>query len=186
MRVVARKKKTKKFILIILQPPRPTLDRVKEAMFSSIQFDLIDATVVDLFSGTGALGLEAISRGAKKVVFVDNNREAIKVVKENLSGVNEDYDIEFCDYEKFLEKHKNDKFDIFLLDPPFKTDFAKLAIDKILANNMLNDDGIIVYEKAKDKKVEFNDKNMNIKTKTYGTVEVVFLRKAYSKIRLSK
>lgn len=177
MRVVAGKYRAKKLKEFDINTTRPTLDRVKEAMFSAIQFDLAGAVVVDLFSGTGALGLEAVSRGAKKVFFVDNNREAIKIIQDNLSGVDEDYEIAFCDFEQFLNKHKNEKFDIFLLDPPFKSDFAVVAIDIILKNNMLNDNGIIVYEKAKEKQVDFNYDGVSIKTKIYGTVEVIFLRK---------
>ncbi len=177
MRVVAGKYRAKKLKEFDIGTTRPTLDRIKEAMFSSIQFDVNGAIVVDLFSGTGALGLEAISRGASKVYFVDSNREAIKIIKENLAGVQEDYEICCSDYERFLTEHKNSKFDIFLLDPPFASNYDEIAIDKIIKSDLMNEGGTIVYEKAKSKQVEFDYENIAVKSKIYGTVEVIFLRK---------
>lgn len=177
MRVVAGKYRAKKLKEFDIKTTRPTLDRVKEAIFSSIQFEVVGAVVLDLFSGTGALGLEAISRGAKKTYFVDSNKEAIKIIKENLSTVVEDYEIIFEDYISFLNKFKDKQFDIVLLDPPFKTDFAEIAIKFILEHNMLAENGVIVYEKSKDKIVDLAFENINIKSKIYGTVEVVYIRK---------
>ncbi len=173
MRVVAGKYRAKKLKEFDIDTTRPTLDRVKEAIFSSIQFDLPNAVVLDLFAGTGALGIEAISRGAKMTYFVDSNQDAIKIIKENLKNITESYKVERTEYLQFLKNNNDKKFDVILLDPPFKTDYGEKAIQYILDNNMLADGGVIVYEKSKDTKIDFD----NTKTKTYGTVEVCFIRK---------
>ena len=86
MRVIAGKYRGKKLKEFSLSSTKPTLDRVKESLFSSIQFDLIDARVLDLFSGTGALGIESLSRGAKEVDFVDSNPEAIKILSPEVNS----------------------------------------------------------------------------------------------------
>ena len=85
MRVVAGRYRGKKLKEFELETTKPTLDRVKESMFNLVQFEIVDAVVLDLFSGTGALGVESISRGAKKTYFVDANPKAIKIIKENLT-----------------------------------------------------------------------------------------------------
>lgn len=176
MRVVAGKYRGKKLKEFDLNSTRPTLDRVKEAIFSSIQFDIINAKVLDLFSGTGALGIEAISRGAKLTYFVDSNYEAQKIIKENLKNVSEAFEVVKADFQTFLMEKKSQQFDIIFLDPPYATDYAEKAIQFILSNNMLSDKGVIVWEKSNDKNIpEFE--NLNIKTKKYGTVQVVYLRK---------
>ena len=90
MRVIAGKYRAKKLNEFTLGSTRPTLDRVKEAIFSSLQFDLINATVLDLFAGTGALGIEAISRGAKQTYFVDNEKKAIEIIKKTAGKMAED------------------------------------------------------------------------------------------------
>ena len=177
MRVIAGKYRAKKLKEFDLDTTRPTLDRVKEALFSSIQFDCINATVLDLFAGTGALGIETISRGASKVYFVDQNKTAINIIKENLKNIVEDYEVCFTGYLSFLEKNKHLKFDIVLLDPPFNTNDGETAINFIIANNMLTDKGVIVYEKAKDKPFDKVYDSFSIKKKHYGTVELVFIRK---------
>lgn len=174
MRVVAGKYRAKKLKEFDINTTRPTLDRVKEAIFSSIQFNLPNAVVLDLFSGTGALGIEAISRGAKMTYFVDSNPEAIKIIKENLQNITEPHQVERIEFLRFLKDNNDKKFDVVLLDPPFKTNYGEIAIQYILDNDMLADEGIIVYEKSKDKKISF----ANAKTKTYGTVEVCFIRKS--------
>ena len=177
MRVVAGKYRAKKLNEFSLGSTRPTLDRVKEAIFSSIQFDLMGATVLDLFSGTGALGIEAISRGAKLTYFVDNEKKAVDIIKSNLKGITEDYKVCFCDYMTFLKENKNLKFNVVILDAPFNTDFGLNAIQYILDNNLLNDGGIIMYEKAYETPFEMDKKGYSYTIKKYGTVGVVKISK---------
>ena len=176
MRVVAGKYRGKKLKEFSLNSTRPTLDRVKEAIFSSIQFDVLNTKTLDLFSGTGALGIEAISRGAKTTFLVDASKDAVKIIKENLKNIVEDCKVINSDYLSFLNNVKTQKFDVVLLDPPYATDYAEKAIDFILSNDMLSDNGVIVWEKAIDTKLPEYE-NLFVKTKKYGTVEVVYIRK---------
>lgn len=141
MRVISGKSRGKKLISLEGDNTRPTLDRVKEALFNIIQFDIKDAVVLDLFAGTGALGIEALSRGAKEVVFCDKVPDAIKVIKQNVTNtsnldkatiINKD-----CkDVLKDLSK-QNKKFDIVFLDPPYKTNLAIESMQKIIMSNLL-------------------------------------------------
>lgn len=177
MRVVAGKYRAKKLQEFSLGSTRPTLDRVKEAIFSSIQFDVMGAKVLDLFSGTGALGIEAISRGAKLTYFVDNEKKAIDIIKSNLKGITEEYKVCYGDYMTFLKENKDLKFNVVLLDAPFNTDFAENSIEFLIKNNMIEENGVIVFEKDYNKEYlkEFNGYKRT--DKKYGTVGVVFFRK---------
>ncbi len=126
---------------------RPTMDRVKESLFGSIQGYVKDSTCLDLFAGSGALGLEALSEGADKCYFVDNNKIAINTLKENLERlkVKEEYYLINKDYVEAL-KSFNIKFDIIFLDPPYHLNMMNDAIRLIIEKGLLNDGGIIVCE----------------------------------------
>lgn len=175
MRVIAGKYRGKKLQEFELSSTKPTLDRVKEGLFSSIQFDLIDAKVLDLFAGTGALGVESLSRGAGEVVFVDASPKAINIIKQNLKGIEGKFNVYNEDYMKFLINANSQglKFDIIILDPPFDTDYGVKAINYILDNNLITDNGIIMYERLYDDKFKLNNNNFEFKQKKYGTVGVV-------------
>lgn len=161
---------------------RPTLDRVKEALFSKINFELQDAIVLDLFSGSGSLGLEAISRGAQKSFLCDNSKDAIKIINQNIEKTRTKEKILLfnMDYQKtLLEIEKKEiKFDIVFLDPPYKTDFAEDAAKQIVEKGLLSENGLIVLETDdKDKVLEKLDKNiLEISDiKKYGRVYLLFL-----------
>lgn len=117
---------------------RPTSDRVKEALFSIIQFDLPNAKVLDLFGGTGQLGIEALSRNAKHAVFVDNRADACKVIQENLKRTNFDCfaKVVRSDYLTFL-KNAMEKYDIILLDPPYAETFLENSLKTITEIDIL-------------------------------------------------
>ena len=176
MRVVSGKYRGKKLKEFELNTTKPTLDRVKESIFNLIQFDVADAVVLDLFAGTGSLGLEAISRGANKTYFVDNNLEAIKIIKDNLKGIDGQYEIKHASFDNFLNE-TNEKFDIVLLDPPYNTTFGLDAIAMILNKKLLNENGIIIFETSEDKQVDLNFDSFEVKRKKYGTVAVYKLEK---------
>ena len=176
MRIISGKYRGKKLKEFDLVSTRPTIDRVKEAIFNLIQFDVVDAVVLDLFSGTGSLGIEAISRGAKKTYLVDNNNKAIKIIKDNLSGIEGDFVVEQKDYVDFLNTTK-EKFDIVLLDPPYKTDFGLNAIEILICKNLLNENAIIIFETSEEKQVNLNLDGFDIKKKKYGTVSVYKIEK---------
>lgn len=163
---------------------RPTLDRVKEALFSKINYDLEDSIVLDLFSGCGALALESISRGAKKAYLCDSSRDAIKIINQNVqkTKTEEKTILLTCDYKKALENfmENNVTFDIVFLDPPYKTDFAEIATKIIIENNMLKENGFIVLETDDKEKVISNLDTNIIKIKDikkYGRVYLLFLEK---------
>ena len=127
---------------------RPTADRVKEALFSIIQFDIPAARVLDLFGGTGQLGIEALSRGAKNAVFVDSREEACALIRENLrrTCLESDTKIVRSDYSHFL-KNCNDQFDIIFLDPPYAEVFLENSLKMITEIDILQSGGIIVTER---------------------------------------
>ena len=129
------------------QSTRPTADRVKEAMFSIIQFELPGAHILDLFGGTGQLGIEAISRGAKGAVFVDHSEHACKLIRENLhlARMENQGHVVRGDYLSFLKNTKA-KFDIILLDPPYAEVFLENALKLITEIDILQSNGIIVAE----------------------------------------
>ena len=126
---------------------RPTADRVKEALFSIINFDLPDASVLDLFGGTGQLGIEALSRGAKRAVFVDARDEACRLIRENLKRTNllNAGQVVCSDYLDYLNRC-TEQFSIILLDPPYLEDYLEKAIKRITEIDILQTDGIIVAE----------------------------------------
>lgn len=121
---------------------RPTLDRVKEALFSIIQNKIYDANVLDLFSGSGALALESISRGAKLAYSCDSSRKAIEIIKQNVKKTHFEDKVKIInkDYKKALEELKDIKFDIIFLDPPYKTNFGEIATKIIAENNLLSEE----------------------------------------------
>ena len=133
---------------------RPTTDRVKEAMFSIIQFELPGARVLDLFGGTGQLGIEALSRGAKSAVFVDSGEQACSLIRENLrrTKLEANAKVVRADYLEYLQRC-NERFDIILLDPPYAEVFLENALKMITEIDILQSGGIIVAERPLEKEL---------------------------------
>jgi len=129
---------------------RPTSDNVKESIFNIIQFDIEGRRVLDLFSGTGQIGIEALSRGADSVVFVDRSAEASKLVWENLErcGFMEFAKVYTRDVSKFIANEE--KFDLIILDPPYDSQLALLTLNRIIEFDKLNVNGIIICETGVD------------------------------------
>lgn len=127
---------------------RPTSDRVKEALFSIIQFDLAGARVLDLFGGTGQLGIEALSRGANSAVFVDSREPACRLIRENLRRTNMGHvaKVVRCDYLDYLMRC-NETFDIVILDPPYAEVFLENALKTLTEIDILQSGGIIITER---------------------------------------
>ena len=125
---------------------RPTTDKVKESVFNIIQFDIEGRRVLDLFAGTGQLGIEALSRGAAYAVFVDESNNAIRIVRENIrhSGFEDRAAVMKGDAVSFLKR--GDKFDVIFVDPPYDTRLMEKSLDSIFAFDMLKDNGIIICE----------------------------------------
>ena len=160
---------------------RPTLQRVKTSLFSMLNPYIFDGCrVLDLFAGSGALGFEVLSRGAEHVVFVDGDRGAVKVIKENLHGVDPKlYTVLNEDYLSALRSLKDSsKFDIIFIDPPYESKALYSAIDIIDRYNLLNDGGVIVVETDAAHKMDLTHNAYSIeKDRTYGTARLTFLVK---------
>lgn len=133
---------------------RPTTDRVKEAMFSIIHFEIPGAAVLDLFGGTGQLGIEALSRGAKSAVFVDAGESACRMIRENLKRTRMEGQgrVIRSDYLDFLSRTK-EQFDIILLDPPYAEVFLENALKRITEIDILRSGGIIMTERPLGKEL---------------------------------
>ena len=129
---------------------RPTSGKVKESIFNIIQFDIEGRRVLDLFAGTGQLGIEALSRGAKSAVFIDSYTNSIKLIKENLKicGFTEKADVFSGDALRYLEN--KEKFDIIFIDPPYDTGLSGKVLLKIVEFDKLNINGIIINESRTD------------------------------------
>lgn len=134
---------------------RPTADRVKEALFSIIRFDLPGASVLDLFGGTGQLGIEALSQGAERAVFVDARQDACNLIRENLKRTHLDSagSVLRCDYMDYLHRCR-EKFDIVFLDPPYAETFLENSLDTITEIDILRSGGIIVAERPLGKNLD--------------------------------
>ncbi len=128
---------------------RPTTDKVRQAVFSAIKNKPEDSIVVDLFAGSGSLGIEALSRGASKVYFIEKDRNTFKTLRENVLSIEDDkskYEILNTDYRLFLKKQKDIKFDLIFLDPPYRYEINKDIIEYLDKQNLLANDAIIVSE----------------------------------------
>lgn len=123
---------------------RPTTDKVKESIFNIVQFDVEGRRVLDLFAGTGQLGIEALSRGAESVTFVDENTAAVKLVRENLSRCEMEGVVRQCDSISFLSGCG--KFGLIFIDPPYDSGLAEKALLKIIEFDILSEGGIIICE----------------------------------------
>ena len=158
---------------------RPTADRVKEALFSIIQFDLPGAKVLDLFGGTGQLGIEALSRGAKYAVFVDAREEACRLIKENLKRTKMENEaaVVRSDYLQYLNRCK-ENFDIIILDPPYAEVFLENALNIITEIDILQSGGIIIAERPLGKDLPWDFPGFTrSKDYKYGQVLLTLYRK---------
>lgn len=155
---------------------RPTTQATKEALFSSIQFELEGKRVLDLFAGCGQLGIEALSRGARHCTFVENNRQAYKIVEANvkLCKFENASDIVFSDASSFLLRKNN--FDIAFLDPPYNKGLIKECLERLTA--LMSDDGVIICESAKGEEFPSGINGWSIaKEKNYGKSKLTYYRK---------
>jgi 16S rRNA (guanine966-N2)-methyltransferase len=160
---------------------RPTMDRIKAAIFSSLGEAIVGARVLDLFAGTGALGIEALSRGAASVVFVEDDRQSLDLIEKNLAKTKLKGRVRHQDVFDFLRQASNvDKFQIILADPPYgKTRHGESHTEKLLDNKslpqLLERHGIFVFEKRPSETLPEKQFWRIIRQKTYGATEVLFL-----------
>lgn len=161
---------------------RPTLDRVKESLFNILQNKIENTAILDLFSGSGAIAIEFLSRGAKQAYLCENNYAAIKMIYANLdkTRLKEKAIVMSKDYKKALEsfKKENIQFDFIFLDPPYQTDYAVDATKRILSLDLLKEKGIIIIETDDEKRELLELEKINIQIddiRKYGRVSLLFL-----------
>ena len=162
---------------------RPTMDRVKAAIFSSLADRIPGARVLDLFAGTGALGIEALSRGAASVLFVDQDRQSILAIEKNLAKTKLDGRVRQQEVFRFLEQAgAREKFDIIFADPPYeRTGIGESFTEKLLSNDQLSQlleaGGVFVLEKRPDEDVPDMKEWKVLRARIYGATKVLFLQK---------
>ena len=180
MRVISGKYKGKNIIGYDIEGTRPTQDRVKENLFNIINFKLENKVILDLFSGSGNLAFEALSRGAKYAYLNDNNVEAIKVINKNIDNLEiNNIKVLKNDYQKTLLylKNNNIKLDIVFLDPPYKTNYIEKSIELISKYDLLNEKGLIICESDSIDKIIYPDNYKCLVDKKYGDKYIVILEK---------
>lgn len=163
-----------------LDGTRPTMDRVKESLFAMIQDYLKGSVVLDLFSGSGNLGIESLSNGAKQAYLVDKNYKACNIIKKNISTIGvKDAEVLNMDYLNALKYfHDNNiKFDLIFLDPPYNSNYIEKSIEKIDEYDLLNENGLIIVENDSVDRIVYSDNFSSIKDKKYGDKWVVILKK---------
>ena len=178
MRIISGEKRGLKLLSPIDYRVRPTTDKIKESIFNILSEIDENSIVLDLFRGSGAIGIEFISRGAKKVYFCDFSNDSIKVTKKNIESTNfvEKSVIIKNDYMECLKYFfkNNLKFDYIFLDPPYKNNYIENTLEFIWDNNILNENGIIILETDKNIII----KNfIPIKEKKYSKIRVIFLER---------
>lgn len=159
---------------------RPTMDRVKESLFATIQDYIKDSIVLDLFSGSGNLGIEALSQGAKYAYLVDLNHKATNTIKKNIDSIGiSNCEILTMDYIKAIKYlcERHSKADLIFLDPPYQTNYIEKSIELIATNNILSAKGLIICESDTLDKIVYPENYKTIKEKKYGDKWVVILKK---------
>ncbi len=175
MRVIAGKYRGKKLLSPQDNSVRPTTDRIKETVFNIlVSKNAVRGKVLDLFCGSGALGIEALSRGADTAVFVDKSPQSVKLTYENLKGISEPYKVFNTDYRVALEK-LNEPFDLILLDPPYNDKIEVNAIKIIFERKLLNTNGIIFVEHSRENSLLNLPASVIINTRNCGNTSISFL-----------
>ena len=181
MRIISGKARGTKLYTLDGTATRPTLDRVKESLFNIIQNDIEDSTVLDLFSGSGAIGLEFLSRGAKRAVLCYSSKDAIKIIKQNVQKTHFEEKVEVYNMEftKLVERLQNQKFDIIYIDPPYATDFIKISLEKIIEYELVNENTKIIVETDDETRILNQIEKMDVEItdkRKYGRATIIFLK----------
>ncbi|MEG0995099.1 MAG: 16S rRNA (guanine(966)-N(2))-methyltransferase RsmD [Bacilli bacterium] len=182
MRLISGKYKGRELKGFDILGTRPTEARVKESLFAKIMNNIQNASVLDLFAGSGNLGIEALSNGAKNCIFVDNNIKAIKTIKENINTfVQEETKVYKMDYQDALNYFKKNKltFDIIFLDPPYQKDYIKNILP-LLKKDILNKNGLVICE-VNDKDVLKTSPFEVYKEGKYGDKYIIIYQKREEK-----
>ena len=176
MRVISGKYRGRKLASPIGDNVRPTTDRIKETVFNILQWQVEGARVLDLFAGSGALGIECLSRGAEEVVFVDRDPSSAALIKQNLKGMEGNFRVVVSDFMGVVRSGES-KFDLVFIDPPYKSGLGKLAVDAVLDCDRLAQGGTVVYEHSSELPYECCREDILTRTKQMGSVTVDFIRR---------
>lgn len=180
MKIISGKYKGRNLSGFSMEGTRPTMDRVKESLFATIQNYLPGSIVLDLFSGSGNLGIEAVSEGAKEAYLVDSSHQAIQTIKKNIKTLDiQNIKVVQCDYKQALQKFYEDqiKYDLIFLDPPYKTNYIEKSIELIEQYELLKEDGLIICESNQLDKIVYSEHFKVKKEKKYGDKYIVLLEK---------
>ena len=183
MRVISGKYKGKKLNSPIGNDVRPTGDKVKESVFDVIQFDVAGCRFLDLFCGSGAMGIEALSRGAEYVTFADISRDSIALTQSNLKGIDGNYKVLNREFADALNT-ADGKWDFIFVDPPYKRNYIENICNTVLKKNMLAEGGYIIYEHS-DSNYVLPDGMYIAKRKNFGVATVDFIAKSRGKTALA-
>lgn len=178
MRVISGIKRGTNLFSPVTDKTRPTTDRVKENIFNLIRFDLPETKALDLFAGSGAMGIEALSQGSQSCVFVDSDVKAYEIIKKNIdkTGFNDKSKVYKMPFDKFLEETK-EQFDIIFLDPPYHQNLICEAIKLIALKKIDKEDALFVLESDFDEEITLPEGYSIIKEKIYGRVKVDIVKK---------
>ncbi len=184
MRIISGSFKGKKILEPKDSKTRPLKDLTKESIFNIInhsnkfKLDFSNSNILDLFSGVGSFGLECLSRGAKKVVFIENYKEVLPLLKKNLTNLKKLNNYEIIEDDVFNKNtffKINYRFDIIFLDPPYKVKNLDSIFEYIVTNKICNNNGIIILHRHKNEKDIFSKKFKIIEEKKYGISKIIFL-----------
>ena len=177
-RVIAGKyKRTPLYTLEGEDITRPTRDMVKEALFSTITV-YSDTVFLDLFAGSGAIGIEALSRGAADVIFNDSSRQAVGIIRKNLDRIHEERTVTQLDYEDCIRRYEAYGFDCIFCDPPYRFDEHEKLFSLIREHDLLKEDGMVILEAEKNTVLNERYGNMYLyKERRYGISKLLYYRK---------
>ena len=181
MRIISGTARGTKLYTLEGQTTRPTLDRVKESLFNIIQNEIIDSNFLDIFSGSGAIGLEAASRGAKKVILCDKSKDAINIISRNIekTHLKEKVELYNLDYETLLKNKIKEKMDIIYIDPPYNSDFAIKSVEHIISKKIADENSTIIIETDNEEKLLKELKKTDIEVidkRRYGRATLIFIK----------
>ena len=180
MRIIGGKYRSRVLAEFAGDDVRPTSDRAKESLFNILSLKMYGARVLDLFCGSGALGLESLSRGAKEVVFNDFAKDSLAILKKNLTTLKipvngDEAKLSNTDYLVCLESVRG-PFDMIFIDPPYRFDYGAKALEKIAQKGLLSENGIAVYERDRPFEGEIDGLEQYDERK-YGKTYITFFRK---------
>ena len=177
MRVLAGIYKSKKIETINNTDTRPMMSKVREAIFNSIQFMVEEKDVLDLYSSSGSLGIEALSRGANYVTFVELSKECISILKKNVENMSSNLSIVNSPVNSFIENSIN-KYDLIFYDPPFELDSNQVDEEVLIIENILIDRGLLIIHRHKASEDVNFSKNYELhREKNYGQSKILILRR---------